>query len=58
MSNAALMTLGIVIFLAGGALIALVPGVAGTAVGTTAGLAGLALIGWAWMRRPADESED
>lgn len=56
MTKTMLMTIGVVMFLAGGAVLALFSGTTGTAVGTTAALAGLALVGWAWLRgRGKDE---
>jgi hypothetical protein len=43
--------LGLVVFLIGGALLAFVRTTAGAAAGSTCGLAGLALMGWAWWMR-------
>ncbi|MHC4413793.1 MAG: hypothetical protein ACYS0G_00760 [Planctomycetota bacterium] len=51
--NAVHLWVGLVLFLLGGALLALGGAVVGTALGTVAGLTGLGLMGWAWAGRQA-----
>ncbi|NNF42240.1 MAG: hypothetical protein HKO59_15325 [Phycisphaerales bacterium] len=43
--------IGLILFLAGGVMLTLWSGVAGSAVGSTFGLAGVGLMAWAWWRR-------
>lgn len=58
MTRTMMIVVGLIVFLAGGAVLALVPGPTGTAVGTTCGLAGIALLGWAWLQgRGEDEGQ-
>lgn len=58
MSRAAQAGLGVVIFLAGGAVLAFAgDSVGGVALGTTAGLAGLGLMAWAWLGQ-TDRGDD
>ena len=52
-SKSTFMWLGIVIFLAGGAVLAFTDGATTTTIGTTMWLVGVALVVWSWFRTSA-----
>ncbi len=58
MPRSVMSVIGFVLVVCGGVILAVMAGATGTGLGTTIALAGLVLLGWAWLARSMDSDEE